>query len=548
MKIVDNLTDDTANYNTKTLKITPSDYIYYDFTKTHATKEELERLKEEMIQKGLNSKIKDMWDGKNINFTENRPVMHFLLRDKNIISALRGYCSKLNDNVIQESVKKFKETKNQLLSEQKIEILEEFKKMADFSKDFHDLRGITGKSFDTIVNVGIGGSDLGPRMVTDSLQAFSNGKKVFFISNVDPSDTIKTLRSINLEKTLFIIVSKTFTTIETIENFKLILSIFVSSFENKYSEKDICNKHFVAVSSNIDETKKYGIARTFSMWDFVGGRYSLWSAVGLSICLYIGFENFVDLLEGASSADEEFYKNKEDSISARMAANELFYIHKGFNNKCIVSYDSYLGLFYKYLQQAEMESNGKHGSKQMIIWGGVGTDVQHSFFQFLHQGSQNIYLEFLCPLKNVKIENSSVIKDNNTYNIELGIHQSADQISYHHNLLLASCFAQSRSLLVGKHSDDLNHHFPGDKPSTTILYSMLSPKILGALLAVYEHKIFVEGVYFGINSFDQYGVQLGKTITNELIKHMIDDSENKEELDLSTKALIGHVVNKKAHQ
>ena len=204
-------------------------------------------------------------------------------------------------------------------------------------------------------------------------------------------------------------------------------------------------------------------------------------------------------MKGASKADKDFFEKKIDSIPAKLAVNELFYISKGFNNKCLACYDSYLGLMYKYLQQAEMESNGKHGSKQMIIWGGVGTDVQHSFFQLLHQGEQDIYLEFLCPIRNISTENRFPTNPNNK-----------KQVEYQHKLLTSACLAQSMSMMVGKHSDDINVHYEGNKPSVTILYSKLTPETIGAIIAVYEHKIFFEGIYFNINSFDQFGVSLGK--------------------------------------
>ncbi|ELA41378.1 uncharacterized protein VICG_01619, partial [Vittaforma corneae ATCC 50505] len=336
---------------------------------------------------------------------------------------------------------------------------------------------------------------------------------------------VRVFKKIDVERTLFIVVSKTFTTVETMENFKLALGLMKSRLNGRFSEEEICNKHFVAVSSNVPETSKYGIQTVFKMWDFVGGRYSLWSAVGLSISLYIGFDNYAGLLKGASQADKNFFTRKLDSVSFRMAVNELFYISRGFNNKCLVCYDSYLELLYKYLQQAEMESNGKHGCKQMIIWGGVGTDVQHSFFQLLHQGEQNIYLELLCPVKNISEEET-----------DRSVVENMDMIKRHHLLLATSCLAQSRSMLVGKESEDANHYFAGDKPSVTILYSKLAPEVLGAVLAVYEHKIFVVGTYFNINSFDQFGVELGKALTKELMGELSGEAPTNP--DASTSKLL----------
>jgi len=535
MRIESSLTEESLEFNSQTLEVSQSESIYYDFSKSHLGKNDYETIKDQIVSKGLVKKIEDMWRGEKVNFTEERPVLHYLLREKSILEEVEAFA---NSSQQEETPKKAKHDSEDLIEAAKNEISEELKKICTFTKDFKNLKGVTEKSFDTIVNIGIGGSDLGPRMVTEALQFYSEDRKVHFISNVDSSDTIKTFRSLDPEKTLFIVVSKTFTTIETIENFKLALSLFKSMLQNKYTEHDICSRHFVAVSSNIPETDKYGIKTVFKMWDFVGGRYSLWSAVGLSISLYIGFDNYLKLLKGASAADKEFYTNKEKSIPMKMAINELYYTSKGFNNKCIVSYDSYLELFYKYLQQAEMESNGKHGSKQMIIWGGVGTDVQHSFFQLLHQGEQNVYLEFLCPRKNINIES---YKDDK---VAQAVKENAEMINYHHKLLVASCFAQSRSLLIGKRSGDINNHFEGDKPSVTIMYSMMSPEVLGAMLAVYEHKIFIHGIFYDINSFDQFGVQLGKTITNDLIKSIMDNESSSENLDLSTKELIKKLTGK----
>ncbi|KAI5168516.1 glucose-6-phosphate isomerase [Pancytospora epiphaga] len=332
------------------------------------------------------------------------------------------------------------------------------------------------------------------------------------------------------------------------------------------------NRQFVAVTSNVAEAEKYGISQIFKMWDFVGGRYSLWSAAGLSIAIYIGFGNYMKLLEGASVADEDFFNWRNNSISAKLAINELFYIDHGYNNKCLVTYDGYLGLLYKYLQQAEMESNGKAGSKQMIIWGGVGTDVQHSFFQLLHQGEQEILTEFLLPIQNLHLASKSCClkkcnmtccneqcesncdcpenklgekgcsspcgrhceKESSLRSYSL-IEEAKKSIAYHHELLASNCLAQSRSLMVGRASEDKSKDIKGDKPSITLLYSYLSPRVLGAILAIYEHKIFVEGIAFGINSFDQFGVQLGKDIALELFPSIVGEEKS---FDSSTNFLI----------
>lgn len=517
-KIKDTLTKESVQNESVTLSLSNGDYIHYDFSKKHLDKNKESEIMEKLKQPQNMAKLSDMWKGKHVNYTEDKPALHYLLRDESVLEAVRAGKNEISL------------PKRENLNNEANEIVQELHKISAFTNSFKNMKGVTGQPLDTIVNIGIGGSDLGPRFVTDALQCYSEDRKVFFISNIDPSDAIKVFRKINPEKTLFIVVSKTFTTIETIENFKLTLGLVKSSLDNKYSEEEICNKHFVAVTSNVPNTSKYGIKNVFKMWDFIGGRYSLWSAVGLSICLYIGFENYMRLLQGASEADKLFFKDPLASVSVKMAINEIFHIEGSYNNKCIVCYDSYLEMMYKYLQQLEMESNGKARSKQMIIWGGVGTDAQHSFFQLLHQGEQKVYLELLCPATNVSLEsNDKVIVENKK------------SIEYHHNLLAASCFAQSRSLMTGKDSESPDHYFPGSRPTVTILYSKLTPETLGALLSVYENKVFVTGVYYGINSFDQFGVELGKKVTKELMEEIEASKSDGSSLDPSTEKLLSFI-------
>lgn len=528
MRILENLKESGSKINSFDLNLDNGEFIHYDLSKTHCTEEHQMEIKNKILNLDLNLKIEAMKSGKNINYTEKRPVLHYLLREE---SVLREVESRLS-NQEETNSKKAKIENKEFLDPIKEEVIEELIKISSFTNGFKDMKGVTGKSLKNIVNIGIGGSDLGPRMVTSALEYYSQGSKVHFISNIDPSETLKVFKELDVESTLFIVVSKTFTTVETIENFKLSLGLIKEVLKDQFTEEQICNKHFVAVSSNVEEVSKYGIEIIFKMWDFVGGRYSLWSAVGLSISLYIGFDNYLKLLKGGSVADKDFFENKINSVAGKLAVNELFYVSKGFNNKCIVCYDSYLSLMYKYMQQAEMESNGKHGSKQMIIWGGVGTDVQHSFFQLLHQGEQDIYLEFLCPIRNVSSECDFPLGESNK-----------NQIKYQHGLLSSACLAQSMSMMIGKHSDDINVHYEGDKPSVTILYSKLTPETLGAIIAVYEHKIFIEGIYFNINSFDQFGVSLGKTIATELMKKM-NQEKQVTEVDQSTQQLIEYLKKK----
>ncbi|AFN82998.1 glucose 6-phosphate isomerase [Encephalitozoon romaleae SJ-2008] len=464
-----------------------NEFIYYDFSKTHLTEEIIDGYLEKM--KDFGKKIDGMFSGEKINFTEDRKVLHVALRDKEVLRMVDG-------------------GKDVKLDEDRRMVYDELMKIKRFVEDFDNGRicGVTGKRLATIVNIGIGGSDLGPRMVCDALSHYGRkGMETYFISNIDATDTIKVFEKIDPERALFIVVSKTFTTLETIKNAELAMKFLEKRLGKSKSE--IASKHFVAVSSNVEEVKKHSISRVFSMWDFVGGRFSLWSAVGMSIALYIGFDNFMRLLKGASAVDEEFRKNKGKSNAEMVhAIVEIFYSENGYNNKCLVSYDQYMEKFYLYLQQAEMESNGKQserGDTGLIIWGGLGTNTQHSFFQLLHQGTRKILVEFLMPLKPLHSEEE------------------------YHKLVVSNCLAQSRGLMVGKKESTPEKSFEGNKPSITICYSMLTPETLGGMIAHYEHKIFILGLYWGINSFDQPGVTLGKKIAIEVLETLESKEDGK---------------------
>lgn len=552
-RIIDILDDKRIEDFTHRLQVTPKDSIVYDLSKTHLTERAVEKYRSALEQKGLDDKIEQMWTGEPINYTEKIPVLHYLLRDPGILDRVESYANSFNKlkdpaeainsqthinvvggpmedheaakeaalenkNVVSVGEDATKKLKTNRLDAERDEIFNELIKIHDFCQEFESMHGITNKQLDTIVSIGIGGSDLGPKMVTDALQYYAQNRSVYYVSNIDSTNMLQVFDKIDVEKTLFVIVSKTFTTAETIENFRLAMLLFKERIAEKGGSGDdlemkIGGTHFVAVSSNTGEAAKYGITRVFKMWDFVGGRYSLWSTVGLSIALYVGFRNFLRLLRGAAVADADFRSNGINSISARMAVNELYYADNGYNNKCVVCYDGYLRYMYPYLQQAEMESNGKRGSKQMIIWGGVGTDVQHSFFQLLHQGEQKILTEFLLPINNLRL--TSPAKAEGHYRLTPA---SFGMVEHHHRLLIANCLAQSRSLMVGKQADEACRVIDGDKPSVTILYTKLSPEVLGAIVGVYEHKIFTVGVFYGINSFDQFGVQLGKEVAIDLMK------------------------------
>ncbi|UYI27857.1 glucose 6-phosphate isomerase [Encephalitozoon cuniculi] len=454
------------------------EFIYYDFSKTHLTEEIVDGYLEKM--KDFGEKIDGMFGGERINFTENRKVLHVALRDKEVLRMVEGHG-------------------DAKLDEDRRMVYDELMKIKAFVEDFDSGRvcGVTGKKLEIVVNIGIGGSDLGPRMVCDALGHYGRrGVETYFISNIDATDTIRVFEKIDPERALFIVVSKTFTTLETIKNAELAMKLLERKLGRDRSE--IASKHFVAVSSNVQEVGKHNISRVFSMWDFVGGRFSLWSAVGMSIALYVGFNNFMRLLKGASAVDEDFRRNRGRSNAEMIhAIAELFYSENGFNNKCIVCYDQYMEKFYLYLQQAEMESNGKQserGDTGLIVWGGLGTNTQHSFFQLLHQGTRDVLVELLMPLK--------------------PLHEEKE----YHNMVVSNCLAQSRGLMVGKKEGSAKESFRGNRPTITVCYSKLTPETLGAMIAHYEHKIFILGLYWGINSFDQPGVTLGKKIATEVLE------------------------------
>lgn len=555
-KIIDLFTNDSQRTQKFTFKLKIKDeFLYFDYTKTNIKAMKLS----EMFKNFFALKRKNlMFEKEIVNYTEGRKVLHVSLRNKNVLDLLEqmndenekvdelkmkvkdaqkeitGKNQKKSENKEIKENKKINELNEKLGSEEKM-VFEELLKMKEFSRKFEngELKGCTNKKLKTIVSIGIGGSDLGPRVVTEALDFYKkDGVDVHFIANIDPTETFKIFDKINIEETLFIVISKTFTTQETIANAKLALKLI--SEKMKFNEKEIANKHFVAVSANKNEVLKFGIQNSFDMWDFVGGRYSLWSAVGLPIILFIGFDNFCRLLRGASLMDEHFENSdNHENLPIIQAVVEIFYSKMQYNNKCIVAYDEYLKNIYLYLQQSEMESNGKSATLDglanydtgMLIWGGVGTSTQHSFFQLLHQGTRKVLLEFLLPLQPLKDEKVSDFS--------------------HFEMLFANCLAQSRALMVGSDNPEANRHFSGNRPSITICYSKLTPEILGALIAFYEHKIYIQGLYWKINSFDQFGVELGKKLAKEILLAM---QEKKNDFDESTKEILKlreNVLNRK---
>ncbi len=472
-----------------------------DYSKNRITDKTLNLLLELANEVELKQAIQSYFDGEAINETENRAVLHTALRASNdAVVMVDGV------NVMPEVVavkNKIKTFANAVIS--------------------GELKGYTGKPFTDVVNIGIGGSDLGPAMVVDSLQYYQNHLKTHFVSNVDGDHVQEVIKKLNPETTLFIIVSKTFTTQETLTNAETIRKWFLSE---KFGTKNAdVAKHFVAVSTNLEKVSEFGIDanNVFPMWDWVGGRFSLWSAVGLAIALAVGYDNFDQLLVGANEMDEHFKNEKfETNIPVVLGLLTVWYNNFfGAETEAIIPYSQYLEKFVSYLQQGIMESNGKYVGRDgnicnyqtgTIIWGEPGTNSQHAFFQLIHQGTKLIPADFIGFKK-------SLYGDNN-----------------HHDKLMSNFFAQTEALLMGKteaqvlaefEKQNLSKEkaekllpfkvFQGNKPTNTILINSLTPKTLGSLIAMYEHKIFVQGVIWNIFSYDQWGVELGKQLANSIL-------------------------------
>jgi glucose-6-phosphate isomerase len=371
-------------------------------------------------------------------------------------------------------------------------------------------KGFSGKKIKYIVNIGIGGSDLGPVMVTEALKPYwIPGIQAYFVSNVDGTHIAETLKKVNADETLFLIASKTFTTQETMSNAHTARSWFL---QNGGTENTIAS-HFVALSTNITEVEKFGIdaANMFVFWDWVGGRYSLWSAIGLSIAITIGYENFEALLKGAHSADEHFRNTPfEKNIPVIMGMLGIWYRNfYNANTEAILPYDQYLHRFAAYFQQGNMESNGKYidrNGKKVgyetgpIIWGEPGTNGQHAFYQLIHQGTSMIPCDFIVPA------------------------QSHNPIGNHHPILISNFFAQTEALMMGTDHENPYRVFEGNRPTNSIMVKKITPYTLGQLIALYEHKIFVQGVIWNIYSFDQWGVELGKVLANKILPELSSDA------------------------
>ena len=485
------------------------DDFYVDFSKNRITSETFKYLLELADDVKLKAAIESQFSGEIINQTEGRAVLHTALR------APESYNVKVDGENVVPEVYKVK------------------RKIETFTNEIvnGDLKGYTGKPFDTIVNIGIGGSDLGPAMVVDSLQYYKNHLTTYFVSNVDGDHVNEVIKKLNPETTLFVIVSKTFTTQETLSNANTLKEWFLKSA----NEVDIA-KHFVAVSTNIESVKNFGIDQNniFPMWDWVGGRFSLWSAVGLSISLAVGYDNYDSLLKGANKMDTHF-KNEDfkNNIPVVLALISVWYNNFfGAESEAVIPYSQYLNQFATYLQQGIMESNGKSIDRNgnpidyetgTLIWGEPGTNSQHAFFQLIHQGTKLVPADFIGFTKS--------------------LHGNQD----HHDKLTSNFLAQTEALLNGKTEAEVLAEgtrediipfkiFQGNKPTNTIFINKLSPESLGKLIAMYEHKIFVQGIIWNIFSYDQFGVELGKQLASKILQEF-NNVENNEH-DSSTQNLL----------
>ncbi|EFY0277208.1 glucose-6-phosphate isomerase [Shigella flexneri] len=495
------------------------DQMLVDYSKNRITEETLAKLQDLAKECDLAGAIKSMFSGEKINRTENRAVLHVALRNRsNTPILVDGKDVMPEVNAVLEKMKTFSE--------------------AIISGEW---KGYTGKAITDVVNIGIGGSDLGPYMVTEALRPYKNHLNMHFVSNVDGTHIAEVLKKVNPETTLFLVASKTFTTQETMTNAHSARDWFLKVAGD---EKHVA-KHFAALSTNAKAVGEFGIdtANMFEFWDWVGGRYSLWSAIGLSIVLSIGFDNFVELLSGAHAMDKHFSTTPaEKNLPVLLALIGIWYNNFfGAETEAILPYDQYMHRFAAYFQQGNMESNGKYVDRNgyvvdyqtgPIIWGEPGTNGQHAFYQLIHQGTKMVPCDFIAPAI--------------THN----------PLSDHHQKLLSNFFAQTEALAFGKSREVVEQEyrdqgkdpatldyvvpfkvFEGNRPTNSILLREITPFSLGALIALYEHKIFTQGVILNIFTFDQWGVELGKQLANRILPELKDDKEISSH-DSSTNGLI----------
>jgi len=517
----DLFTEDNARFEKFSLLF---EDILLDFSKNRINDTTLALLLQLAKECKLDEAIKAMFSGERINQTENRPVLHIALRNQGGKSIL------VDGKNVMEDV-------NKVLA-----------KMEKFSEAIISgaWKGYTGKAITDVVNIGIGGSDLGPVMVTEALKAYKNHLNLHFVSNIDGTHIAETLKTVNPETTLFLIASKTFTTQETMTNAHTAKDWLL---EKGAKQEDI-KKHFAALSTNAKDVESFGIdtENMFEFWDWVGGRYSLWSAIGLPIVLSIGFDNFKQLLAGAHATDQHFEHTPfENNIPVILGLIGVWYINFfDAETQAILPYDQYMHRFAAYFQQGDMESNGKHVDRNghdvtyetgPIIWGEPGTNGQHAFYQLIHQGTRLIPCDFIAPA------------------------QSLNPIGQHHPILLSNFFAQTEALMNGKTKEQVEEElkkegksaeeikkiapfkvFEGNRPTNSILLKRVTPYTLGSLIAMYEHKIFVQGIIWNIFSFDQWGVELGKQLAKSILPELKDDKEVSSH-DASTNGLINQYKN-----
>nr|WAN90562.1 glucose-6-phosphate isomerase [Pectobacterium versatile] len=495
------------------------DQMLVDFSKNRITAETMEKLHALARETDLSAAIQSMFAGEKINRTEDRAVLHVALRNRS------------NTPILVDGKDVMPEV-NAVLA-----------KMKDFSERVigGEWKGYTGKTITDVVNIGIGGSDLGPFMVTEALKPYKNHLNMHFVSNVDGTHIAETLKPLNPETTLFLVASKTFTTQETMTNAHSARDWFLKTAQN---DKHVA-KHFAALSTNAKAVGEFGIDtdNMFEFWDWVGGRYSLWSAIGLSIILSLGFDNFEKLLSGAHAMDKHFASTQaEKNLPVLLALIGIWYNNFfGAETEAILPYDQYMHRFAAYFQQGNMESNGKSADRNgnpvdyqtgPIIWGEPGTNGQHAFYQLIHQGTKLVPCDFIAPAV------------------------SHNPLSDHHSKLLSNFFAQTEALAFGKSRDvveaefsaagksakEVEHVAPfkvfeGNRPTNSILLREITPYSLGALIALYEHKIFTQGAILNIFTFDQWGVELGKQLANRILPELENDSTI-DSHDSSTNGLI----------
>ena len=496
--------DDPLRFEKFTLRM---DGLLLDYSKNRINDETVNLLLKLAQQAGLSTQIERMFGGERVNTTENRPALHTALRNRS----------------------------NQPVLVDEKDVMPDVRRVLGLMRIFSDAVrtgthvGHTGKAIRDIVNIGIGGSDLGPNMACEALKPFADRRlNIHFVSNIDASHLCETVKNLNPETTLFIVSSKTFTTQETLTNARSARAWLIEHL----GDEQAVAKHFAAISTNLKATSEFGINpnNVFEFWDWVGGRYSLWSAIGLPIALYLGMDQFEAFLEGGHVMDQHFrYTPLNKNIPVLMALIGIWYgnfFHAESN--AVFPYDQYMHRFTAYLQQLDMESNGKGVDREgqvvdydtgMEVWGQPGTNGQHAFYQLLHQGTRMIPADFILPIR------------------------TQNPLGQHHAILSANCFAQTEALMMGKTEEQaraelvqqglsgsalealLPHKiFPGNKPSNTLLVDELNPRTLGMLVALYEHKVFVQSSIWNTNPFDQWGVELGKQLANKILNELSEEA------------------------